>query len=65
MGLGARSEPGLPGREGAARNRVARCLFEYDQPGDYLLDLRATLKLGDQLFLRVVQWKPDFNRGGH
>jgi len=44
---------------------VAGCVFEYDQPGDYLLDLRATLKLGDQLFLRVVQWKPDFNRGGH
>ena len=37
---------------------------EYDQPGDYLLDLRATLKLGGQLFLRVMQWKPDFNRGG-
>lgn len=31
--------------------------LEYDQPGDYLLDLRATLKLGDQLFLRVVQWE--------
>jgi len=37
---------------------------EYDQPGDYLLGLRATLKLGDQLFLRVMQWKPNFNRGG-
>ena len=36
--------------------------FEYDY-SDYLLDLRATLKLGDQLFLRVVQWKSDFNRG--
>jgi len=36
--------------------------FEYDQPSDYLLDLRATLKLGDQLFLRVGQWKSDFNR---
>ena len=38
--------------------------FEYDQPGNYLLDLRATLKLGDQLFLHLVQWKSDFNRGG-
>ena len=38
--------------------------FEYDRPGDYLLDLRATLKLGDQLFLRVVQWKSDFNLVG-
>ena len=36
--------------------------FEYDQPSDYLLDLRATLKLTDQLFLRVGQWKSDFNR---
>ena len=27
--------------------------LEYDQPSDYLLDLHATLKLGDQLFLRV------------
>ena len=37
--------------------------FEYDQPSDNLLDLRATLKLGEQLFLRLGQWKSDFNRG--
>ena len=37
--------------------------LEYDQPSDYLLDLRATLKLGDPLFLPVGQWKLDFNRG--
>ena len=36
--------------------------FEYDQPSDDLLDLRATLKLGEQLFLRLGQWKSDFNR---
>ena len=36
--------------------------FEYDQPSGYLLDLRATLKLGERLFLRVGQWKSDFNR---
>ena len=36
--------------------------FEYDQPSGYLLDLRATLQLGEQLFLRVGQWKSDFNR---
>ena len=36
--------------------------FEYDQPSGYLLDLRATLKLGEQLFLRLGQWKSDFNR---
>ena len=35
--------------------------FEYDQPSDDLLDLRATLKLGEQLFLRLRQWKSDFN----
>ena len=36
----------------------AECLgvyFEYDQPSDDLLDLRATLKLGEQLFLRLGQ----------
>jgi len=37
--------------------------FENDPPGNYLLDLRAALKLGDHLFLHVVQWKSDFNRG--
>lgn len=37
--------------------------FEYDQPSDDLLDLRATLKLGEQLFLRLGQWKSDFIRG--
>ena len=37
--------------------------FEYDQPSDDLLDLRATLKLGEQLFLRLGPWKSDFNRG--
>ena len=31
--------------------------FEYDQPSGYLLDLRATIKLGDQLFLRMGPWK--------
>ena len=36
--------------------------FEYDQPSDDLLDLRATVKLGEQLFLRIGQWKSDFNR---
>jgi phosphate-selective porin len=36
--------------------------FEYDQPSGYLLDLRTTLKLGDQLFLRVGQWKSEYNR---
>ena len=36
--------------------------FQYDQPSDDLLDLRATLKLGEQLFLRLGQWKSDFNR---
>ena len=36
--------------------------FEYDQPSDDLLDLRATLKLGEQLFLRLGQWKSDLNR---
>ena len=30
--------------------------FEYDKPSGYLLDLRATLKLGEQLFLRLGQW---------
>ena len=29
--------------------------FEYDQPSDDLLDLRATLKLGEQLFLPLGQ----------
>lgn len=38
--------------------------FEYDQSGNYLFDLRATLKRGDQLFLRVVQWESNFNREG-
>ena len=37
--------------------------FEYDQPSDDLLDLRATVKLGEQLFLRLGQSKSDFNRG--
>ena len=37
--------------------------FEYGQPSDDLLDLRATVKLGEQLFLRLGQWKSDFNRG--
>ncbi len=27
--------------------------FKYDQPSDDLLDLRATFKLGEQLFLRL------------
>ena len=36
--------------------------FEYDQPSGYLLDLRATLKLNDQLFLRLGQWKSEYNR---
>jgi phosphate-selective porin len=36
--------------------------FEYDQPSGYLLDLRATLQLGDQLFVRVGQWKSEYNR---
>jgi len=36
--------------------------FEYDQPSGYLLDLRATLQVGEQLFLRIGQWKSDFNR---
>ena len=36
--------------------------FEYDQPSGYLLDLRATIKLGDQLFLRMGQWKSEYNR---
>ena len=37
--------------------------FEYDQLSDDLLDPRATLKQGEQLFLRLGQWKSDFNRG--
>ena len=36
--------------------------FEYDQPSGYLLDLRATLQLSDQLFLRLGQWKSEYNR---
>jgi phosphate-selective porin OprO/OprP len=36
--------------------------FEHDQPSNDLLHLRATLKLGEQLFLRLGQWKSDFNR---
>ena len=35
--------------------------FEYDQPSDYLLDLRVTLKLCDQLF-RAWAVETDFNR---
>lgn len=36
--------------------------FEYNQPSDALLDLRATLKLTDFLSLRIGQWKSEFNR---
>ena len=36
--------------------------FKYDQPSEDLLDLWATFKLGEQLFLRLGQWRPDFNR---
>ena len=35
--------------------------LKYDQPRNDLLDLRATFKLGEQLFLRLGQWKSDFN----
>ena len=36
--------------------------FEYDQPSDDLLDLGATLKLGEHHFLGLEQWLSDFNR---
>lgn len=61
-GLGARSESGLS-EGGALGAEWLGAYFEYDQPSDDLLDLRATVKLGEQLFLRLGQWKSDFNRG--
>ena len=35
---------------------------EYDFSKEYLLDLRATIKLCDQLLVRVGQWKTEYNR---
>ncbi len=35
---------------------------EYDFINGYLLDLRATYEIRDWLFLRVGQWKADYNR---
>ena len=62
-GLGARSESEPSEGGGPLGAEWLDVYFEYDQPSDDLLDLRATLKLGEQLFLRLGQWKSDFNRG--
>lgn len=35
---------------------------EYDQPSNRWLDYRATWNFNDSLFLRVGQWKSEFNR---